>query len=221
LKKLLLAIALFGLLPLAACAEEETYVEGIHYEPVSPALRARDPDKIEVLEFFWYGCGHCYNFEPLLVQWKKSLPDDVDFVASPAMWNGPMGLHAQAFYTAQALDVLEPLHNALFAAMNVDKKRLASEQEIGQVFVANGVANDAFSGTFSSFGVNSQVRQADARARSARITGTPEMVVAGKYRVSTRQAGSQAVMLKIADFLIEKERAALSRAALGRATSSN
>ncbi len=221
MKKLLLAIALFGLLPLAACAQEDTYVEGTHYDPVTPALRARDPDQIEVVEFFWYGCGHCYNFEPLLAQWKKSLPDDVDFVASPAMWNGPMGLHAQAYYTAQALNVLEPLHNALFAAMNVDKKRLGSEQEIGQVFVANGVDTDAFSRTFSSFGVNSQVRQADARARSARITGTPAMLVAGKYRVSTRKAGSQATMLKIADFLIAKERAANGRAANGRAASSD
>ena len=164
-----------------------------------------------VLEFFWYGCGHCYNFEPLLTQWKKALPEDVDFMPSPAMWNGPMGLHAQAFYTAQALDVMESLHGALFVAMNVDKKRLGSEGEIGQIFQDNGVDAEAFSRTFRSFGVSSQVKQADARARSARITGTPEMVVAGKYRVSTRKAGSQAAMLKIADFLIEKERAAVSQ----------
>ena len=211
MKKLLLALGLLALLPLAACAQEETYVAGIHYDPVTPALRARDPEKIEVLEFFWYGCGHCYNFEPLLTQWKMALLEDVDFMPSPAMWNGPMGLHAQAFYTAQALDVMESLHGALFVAMNVDKKRLGSEGEIGQIFQDNGVDAEAFSRTFRSFGVSSQVKQADARARSARITGTPEMVVAGKYRVSSRKAGSQAAMLKIADFLIEKERAAVSQ----------
>jgi thiol:disulfide interchange protein DsbA len=211
LKKLLLAFGLLALLPLAACAQEETYVEGTHYDLVSPALRTRDPGKIEVLEFFWYGCGHCYNFEPLLSQWKKTLPDDVDFVPSPAMWNAPMGLHAQAFYAAQALDVLDTMHSALFAAMNVDKKRLGSEGEISQVFTANGVDEEAFSRAFKSFGVTSQVKQSEARARSARITGTPEMVVAGKYRISTRKAGTQAAMLKIADFLIEKERAAASQ----------
>jgi thiol:disulfide interchange protein DsbA len=208
LKKLLIALGLFALLPLAACAQDDTYVEGTHYDLISPPLRARDPGKIEVIEFFWYGCGHCYNFEPLVAQWKKSLADDVSFMPSPAVWNAPMGLHAQAFYTAQALGVMDSLNSALFAAMNVDKKRLGSEAEIGKIFTAHGVDAEAFSKTFRSFGVASQVKQADARARGARITGTPEIAVAGKYRVSSRKAGSQANMLKVVDFLIEKERAA-------------
>ena len=208
MKNLFLALALFALLPLAACAQENTYVEGKHYDTISPPLRARDPGKIEVIEFFWYGCGHCYNFEPLVTQWKKTLADDVSFMPSPAVWNAPMGLHAQAFYTAQALGVLDSVNGALFAAMNVDKKRLGSEAEIGEIFTANGVDGETFSKTFRSFGITSQVKQADARARGARITGTPEMVVAGKYRVGTRKAGTQADMLKIVDFLIAKERAA-------------
>jgi thiol:disulfide interchange protein DsbA len=208
LKKLLLTLGLLVLLPLGACAQETSYTEGVHYDPVSPALRTRDPGKIEVLEFFWYGCGHCYNFEPLLSQWKKTLPEDVDFVPSPAMWNAPMALHAQAFYTAQALGVLDTMHNAIFAAMNVDKKRLGSPAEIAQLFTANGVDEEAFTRTFKSFGVNSQVKQAESRARGAGITGTPEIVVAGKYRVTTRKAGSQSAMLKIVDYLIARERAA-------------
>jgi thiol:disulfide interchange protein DsbA len=207
-KKLLLAVGLLALLPLSACAQEEPYTEGVHYDTVSPVLRTRDPGKIEVLEFFWYGCGHCYTFEPLLTRWKETLPEDVDFVPSPAMWNGPMGLHAQAFYTAQALGVLDTMHGALFAAMNVDRKRLGSAGEISQLFTANGVEEEAFGRAFNSFGVTSQVKQAEARARGARISGTPEMVVAGKYRISTSKAGSQAAMLKVADYLIEKERAA-------------
>ena len=208
MKKLLLALGLLALVPLAACAQDASFEEGTHYDIVSPALRARSADKIEIVEFFWYGCGHCYNFEPLLTQWKKTLAEDVDFIPSPAVWNAPMGLHAQAFYTAQALGVMDKLNPALFAAMNVDRKRLGSEAEIQQVFEANGVSAQDFAKTFSSFGVTSQVRQADARARSSQITGTPEMVVAGKYRISTRKAGTQANMLKIADFLIAKERAA-------------
>ena len=208
MKNLFLAFALFAMLPLAACAQENTYVEGKHYDLISPRLRPHDPGKIEVIEFFWYGCGHCYNFEPLVTQWKKTLADDVSFMPSPALWNAPMALHAQAFYTAQALGVLDSVHGALFAAMNVDKKRLGSEAEISKVFTDNGVDAEAFTKTFRSFGITSQVKQADARARGARITGTPEMVVAGKYRVGTRKAGTQADMLKIVDFLIEKERAA-------------
>lgn len=204
------AVALFFLAPLimlSAPALAQDYVEGEHYELISPEVRGAT-GKIEVTEFFWYGCGHCYNFEPVITQWKKSLAEDVVVIGSPAMWNGPMEIHAQAFYTAEVLGVLEQVHMPLFQALNIDRKRLDSEDEIGDLFAANGVSREDFEKVFNSFGVSSQVRQANARARTARISGTPELMVAGKYRISTRGAGSQANMLKVADYLIQKERAA-------------
>ncbi|WP_116368448.1 thiol:disulfide interchange protein DsbA/DsbL [Parahaliea mediterranea] len=206
LKHLVLAFAMVALAPFAANAED--YKEGEHYDLISPPIRTGSGDKVEVAEFFWYGCGHCYNFEPLISQWKKGLGDDVAFIGSPAVWNKPMELHAKAYYTAEVLGVLDTLHPVLFQAMNVDHKRLQSDKEIKELFTANGVSGEDFDKAYGSFGVNSQVRQANSRARAAKITGTPEMMVAGKYRISTRKAGSQANMLKIADFLIEKERAA-------------
>jgi thiol:disulfide interchange protein DsbA len=193
---------------LAANGQEGTYVQGTHYDLISPPLRPGTTDGIEVVEFFAYSCGHCYNFEPILDQWKKSLPDDVVVSPSPAVWSAPMEPHARAFYTAQALGVLDKMHGALFAAMHVDRKRLASEREIQELFVANGVSAEDFAKAYNSFGVGSQVRQAVARAKGARISGTPEMMVAGKYRITTRKAGGQANMLKIADYLIGVERAA-------------
>jgi thiol:disulfide interchange protein DsbA len=210
LKRLLLPVVLLFALPFTACAQEGDvgYEEGTHYDLVSPALRTADPDKIEVLEFFWYGCVHCYNLEPMLEPWKKQLPDDVDFRGSPAIWNAPMELHAKAYYAAEALGVLDTMHTVLFQAMNVDRKRLGSEQEIAELFAAHGVAAEDFSKAFNSFGVGSQARQAGSRARAAKVTGTPELLVNGKYRISTRKAGGQANMLKIASYLIEKERAA-------------
>ena len=174
-----------------ASAQAEDYVAGEHYDLISPAIRASS-DKIEVTEFFWYGCGHCYNFEPQLAQWKKSLPDDVVVVGSPAMWNGLMEVHAKAFYAAEALDVLEQVHMPLFQAINIDRKRLDDEDELADLFEANGVAREDFLKAYNSFGVGSQVRQASARARAAKITGTPEVMVAGKYRITTRKAGGQA-----------------------------
>jgi thiol:disulfide interchange protein DsbA len=185
----------------------QEWVEGEHYDVITPALRGTT-DKIEVTEFFWYGCGHCYNFEPQLVQWKKTLGDDVVVKGSPAMWNGLMQIHAKAFYTAEVLGVLDKVHMPLFQAINVDRRRLASESEIADLFAAHGVSREDFSKAFNSFGVGSQVSQADARARAAKIAGTPELMVAGKYRVNTRAAGGQANMLKLASYLIEKERAA-------------
>lgn len=204
LKKMLLALSFVALAPLAAYAEN--FKEGEHYDLISPPIRTADPDKIEVTEFFWYGCGHCYNFEPLISQWKKTLEDDVAFVGSPAVWNKPMELHAKAYYTAELLGVFDTMHPVLFQAMNVDRKRLASDAEIKQLFTSHGVDGEKFDQAYNSFGVNSQVRQANSRARAAKITGTPEMMVNGKYRITTRKAGSQARMLEIADYLIARER---------------
>lgn len=200
------AMLAMQLATLSAQAQDDNYVAGEHYDVISPAIRGSS-DKIEVTEFFWYGCGHCYNFEPQLSQWKKGLADDVVVKGSPAMWNGLMEIHAKAFYAAEALGVLDKMHMPLFQAINVDRKRLADEDELADLFAANGVSREDFSKAYNSFGVGSQARQANARARAAKITGTPELMVAGKYRISTRKAGGQANMLKIADFLIEKERA--------------
>ncbi|MDO8862806.1 thiol:disulfide interchange protein DsbA/DsbL [Haliea sp. E1-2-M8] len=212
--KRFLVLALMILAPLAATAQDaQTWEEGTHYDLITPAIRTADPGKVEVVEFFWYGCGHCYTFEPLVSRWKESLGDDVTFVGSPAVWNKPMELHAAMYYAADVLGVLDSMHTVMFQAMNVDGKRLASEAEIRKLFTDNGVSGEKFDKAFSAFGVESQVRQANSRARAAKITGTPEMMVNGKYRISTRKAGSQANMLKIADFLIAKERAAIAATA--------
>jgi len=213
-RKLLLSICLALVVPVLAMAEassdtgQKTFVEGEDYELISPAIRTRNPDKIEVVEFFWYGCSHCYDFEPLIQQWRKGVAEDVDFHGSPAVWNAPMELHAKAYYTAEVLGVLETMGPVLFKAMNVDRKRLQSEDEIRELFVANGVSAQDFDKAFESFGVDSMVRQAMARARAAKISGTPSMMVEGKYRVSARKAGGQAGMLEVVDFLVAKERQA-------------
>lgn len=205
--------AMLALLLTAASVQAQEYIAGEHYDIISPAIRGSS-DGIEVTEFFWYGCGHCYNFEPKLSQWKKSLPEDVVVKGSPAIWRPIMETHARAFYTAEALGVLDDVHLPLFQAINIDRKPLATEDALADLFAAHGVSRDDFGRAFNSFGVGSQVRQADARAKAARITGTPEMMVAGKYRISTRKAGSQLGMLEVAEFLIEKERAAKATAGL-------
>ncbi len=205
MKRILLALSL-----LLASTQSfgQEYLGGTHYDLISPALRTSSADKIEVVEFFAYSCGHCYNFEPMLRQWAGQQEDDVLVSPSPAVWSPPMEPHAKAFYTAKTLGVLDDVHGALFAAMHVDRKRLNSQDALREVFTANGVSAEDFDQAYGSFGVGSQVRQAVSRAKSARISGTPEMMVAGKYRINARKAGGQAEMLKVAQFLIEKERAA-------------
>lgn len=194
----------FALLLSGGTSAEEQWEEGVHYTLINPAIRM--PGKnVVVTEFFWYGCGHCYNFEPMLEAWGEQLPEGSVLEPSPAAWNDGMSLHARAYYTALALKVKDQVHLKIFEAMNLKRNRLGSQAAIKEIFVANGVDGDAFDNAFTSFGVDSQVRLADSRARQARITGTPSMMVAGKYMISTRGAGSQANMLKIAEYLVEKE----------------
>ena len=209
LKKALLLISfLTGVLffPQASAAD---FVAGTHYEVLPEPVPTRDRQKIEVVELFWYGCTHCFHFEPLIKTWKSKQPTDVDYHAVPAMWNKKMALHAQAFYTAQSLGILEKIHEPFFNRLNVQKKSLNDENELADFFAGFGVDREKFRKTFNSFGVTSQVNLADSRARSYRIQGTPEMIVNGKYRVSSSQTGSQARMLEVVDFLVAKERAAL------------
>lgn len=204
-------LAMLCLLPLAinigtATAQDSRYIAGTHYEVLETPVRTSDPKRIEVTEVFWYGCSHCFTFEPMVSTWASQLPEDIHFVHSPAIWHKNMELHARAYYTAKALKVLEPVHQAIFEAMNLKKDKLASKKAIGKIFVAQGVDLDKFNKTFDSFGVVSATKQADARQRSYGIKGTPEMVVNGKYRLSAKMAGGQGSMLKVADYLIELER---------------
>ena len=190
----------------ASAANDSQYKAGKHYEVLKTPVRTSDPERIEVVEVFWYGCSHCFSFEPMVNTWASQQPKDVNFSHSPAIWHKSMELHARAYYTAKALKVLEPVHLAIFEAMNLKKNKLASKEAIAEIFVGQGVDLDKFNKTFDSFGVVSATKQADARQRSYGIKGTPEMVVNGKYRLSAKMAGGQGGMLKVANYLIKLER---------------
>ena len=204
-------LAMLCLLPLiinigTATAQDSQYKAGTHYEVLETPVRTSDPKRIEVAEVFWYGCSHCFTFEPMVSTWASQLPEDVNFIHSPAIWHKSMELHARAYYTAKALKALNSVHMAIFNAMNLKKNKLASKEAIGKIFVAQGVDLDKFNKTFDSFGVVSATKQANARQRSYGIKGTPEMVVNGKYRLSAKMAGSQSGMLKVAAYLVDLER---------------
>ncbi len=197
------------ILSLAVWAQggSEAYIEGKDYKVLETPVRTSVKDKIEVSEVFWYGCGACFHFEPLAQQWKSKAADDVAFVHSPAMWNGLMELHARAFYAAKALNVLDKVHQPLFNKINLERNMLKTPDAIFPIFEAQGVSRADFDKAFSSFAVSSQVKQANARARGYKISSTPSIVVDGRYRVSTREAGTHPQLLKTVDFLVEKVRA--------------
>lgn len=195
----------------AAHSEEIPYEEGTHYVALPVPIKTRSPETIEVAEYFSYGCPHCFQFDPLISAWQEKLPTDVEFTRTPAVWGGDYEIYAQTYYTAQALDVLEKVHVPIFEAIHLQHRRLNDPKLMAEFFGELGVDPVDFAKTYTSFGVRAGTQQAVAKGRAYRASGVPAMIVAGKYRVEGGMAGSSANMLKVVDFLIEKERNQLKK----------
>lgn len=207
--KILATVALLGLFSSGASAQPSLYVAGTHYEELPAAVRTNDADKIEVLEVFWYGCGHCFRFQPLVDHWAENAADDVDYLRYPAIWNELMKIHAQAYYTAESLGVVDTVHAPIFEAINLQNNRLQNERQLATLFARHGVSEEDFSRAFNSFQVRTKVNQAEARMRDYQIRSTPNVIVNGKYLVTTNDAvRTQQDMLAVVDFLVAQERAA-------------
>ncbi len=194
----LLFVVLFLFNPLA-------FAESQGYEVISPAQPVQEEGKIEVIEFFWYGCPHCYSFEPALNDWKKNMPDNVNFIRQPAVFSKVWGQHAKAYFVAEALDVVDKVHADLFDAIQNKKQKLTSEDDLAEFFVARGVDETEFRNAYKSFLVDAKLRQAQQMAPRYGITGVPALVVNGKYKINARLAKSQDNMINVMNQLIEKE----------------
>lgn len=199
-----LAALLLGTLSLVNVSAAE--VTASQYQSVVPQQATKTGDKIEVLEIFWYGCPHCFDFEPYIKEWKKTLGDDVVFRRMPGVFRNNWVPGAKAFYTAEALGVLEKTHDAMFHAMHVEKRKMLDEEAIADLFEENGVSRDDFKKAWNSFTVDSKVREAMQMSRQYGITGVPSVIINGKYRTSGGTAGSYPQLLKVVDHLVEKER---------------
>ncbi|MFZ9128285.1 MAG: thiol:disulfide interchange protein DsbA/DsbL [Pseudomonadales bacterium] len=183
------------------------YEEGVHYQVLDPqAPLSTSGEGIEVSEYFSYGCGHCFQFDPVLNAWLDKQPEDVNFDRTPAVWNDYYGNLAQTYYTLKAMDLLESLHVAVFEAIHIQRKNLSKPGVMADFLEEAGVDPEAFAKVFNSFGVRMSLQQADARGRAYRASGVPTLIVNGKYRIETRGAGSVQEMLKVAEFLIQLER---------------
>ena len=182
-----------------------SYAESQRYETLSPAQPTQNKDKIEIIEFFWYGCPHCYSFEPELAKWLKTLPDNVEFIRQPAVFSSLWGKHAKAYFVAEALGVVEKVHADLFDAIQNKKQKLTTEDQLATFFVAHGVDETEFRNTFNSFLVDAKLRQAKAMAPRYGITGVPAIIINGKYKTNGPLAKSQKNMIEVMNRLIQQE----------------
>jgi len=191
-----------------ACSALLKAEETTGYQTLSPAQPTQHADKVEVIEFFWYGCPHCYSFEPLLNKWVKSQPANVEFIRQPAVFSDTWGKHAKAYFTAEALGVVDKIHADFFDAVQNKKEKLETEEQLAKFFAAHGVDETQFHEAYNSFLVDSKMRQAPAIAARYGITGVPAIVVNGKYLTNGNLAGSHEKMLEVMDKLIKQESAA-------------
>ena len=189
MKKLatLLFAALLAL-PLGAAAQQK-----YNYTELKPPIPAEGGAKIEVLEFFWYGCIHCYNLEPQIDTWLKKLPSDVQFRRVPAVFNERWALDAAIFYAMEAMGVLDKLHRPLFDAIHKDRLRTDNQQAFGEWLQKQGVDSKKLFETVRSFGVQSKTRRAAQLTVAYKVDGTPAMGVDGRFMVPAQQGMLQAV----------------------------
>ena len=191
---------------------EWQFQEGKHYVrmvPTQPTVGGAD--KIEVAEFFWYGCPHCYDMEPFINRWAENKNPGVRFVRVPAVWNPLVRLHAQLYYTEEVLvrsgAIKDPagFRDTVFQEYHQRNNRMTSAAAIARIFARFGVSQEEFDRTWNSFEVNQKLRVAEDLARRYSIASVPAIVVNGKYRTSAGEAGGYPKLMELIDELTVRE----------------
>lgn len=204
LKSLLLGCFALAFSALVHAAEPRAGVEYTIFAPPQPVEAA--PGKIEVTEFFFYTCPHCADMEPVLEQWAKALPADVSLRRVPVLFRPQLVPAAKIFYTLENMGLIEKLHALVFIAIHQERVNLMDEDTLFKWVGSKGVDAEKFASVYKSFAIASKVQRADQVTRAHGIPGTPALVVNGKYLVAN---GDHAAQLRVVDFLVAKERAAL------------
>jgi thiol:disulfide interchange protein DsbA len=183
------------------------YSEGKHFRRMTTSQgTSSSPDKIEVAEVFWYGCPHCFNFDPVLKTWSQDLPADVAFIKIPVIWNPTNQVHARLMYTAEALDVMDEAHEAIFKSIHQDGNMLTDESDMISLFAEFDIDEETFKETYKSFGVTSAVKRAENLTRRYGIRSVPVLVINGKYATDGTDIKTFGDMIDVTDELVERER---------------
>ena len=216
MNRLKILLVLLAFAPAPAFAQSQPLPQprpGANYSELKPPLAVETADKVEVTEFFWYGCPHCYSLEPDLESWVKKLPADAEFKRVPAVLSAAWEPHARFYYAFEALGILERMHRPFFDALHRDRLQIDRIEAVNQWLEKNGIDPKKFAETTRSFGVSSKVKRAAQLSAAYRLDGVPLLAVQGRYTISAEQGASQQGMLKVAEYLIDVARKDLKPAA--------
>ena len=198
------AVALAApLLPLSARAQGAVPKEGKDYNKLAKPVASDAPaGKTEVLEFFWYSCGHCHTFEPMFATWMKTAPSNLVVRRVPVAFNASFVPSQKLYYTLEGLGKIEALHARVFRAIHVEKQKLAKDDDI-MAWAAKQPELDMakFKEMYQSFTVANQVRRATQLQEAYHVEGTPSMGVAGRYYTDGTMAGGLQAMLQVVNHL--------------------
>lgn len=179
---------------------------GIDYAVLAPAQRtAVKPNQVEVLEFFWYRCPHCYHMEADLVAWSKKLPKNVVLTRVPGILNDSWVPLTKAYYALEALGLVDKLHGAVFHAIHEQGMDLNTPSTFFDWAVTKGVDRKKLEAAYNSFGVNNKVMRAKQLTQAYKLTGVPAFAVNGKYTTSAYMTGSHAKLFEVLDGLVAQE----------------
>ncbi len=186
-------------------AAQQAFTEGVDFERIDPMVKTSDPDKVVVTEVFWYGCPHCYRFEPFVEKWVESMPEGVIFEQVPSSLNPSWMAHARTFYAMKMMGVQDKLHGKLFDAIHKKRQRLTSLDTIAKFVAEQGFDEKLFRKHYNSFPVDSQVRKNRKIEQRYGHQGVPAVVVNGKYLTTGSMAGNYDRLIKIINFLVADE----------------
>lgn len=205
MKKLLSLVSVCLMVVLAGQVVAEEYQPGVHYKVLEKPVRTDDPAKVEVVEMFGYWCPHCNHLEEMIVPWKKTLPAKTYFKPIPVVFRKNQTDLAKGYYVAEMLGVLEQTHEAFFNLIHKQGENIRNREQLAHFFKTYGVSQVDFDKAYDSFALNGMLSKGKKKARDYQISGVPTLIVNGKYVVTASTAGSQPDMLKVVDYLIQKE----------------
>lgn len=204
MKKIVLGSLVTAIMSISTGVMAADFQAGKDYTVVANPGKVEVPGKIEVREFFWYGCGHCYNLEPHMQAWLKKVPKDVHFVRTPAAMNPVWEANARGYYVTEALQVRRKTHLPMFHAIHENGQQIFDQNSQAKFFVKYGIPEAKFNSMYNSFPISAKIAQSNQLARQYQLTGVPAVVVNGKYVVQ----GEDAKVTQVVNYLIEKERKA-------------
>lgn len=207
------ALERLAALPAEAQLPAGPWKVGVNYKPIVPAQStSAEAGQVEVVEVFWYGCGHCYALDPFLESWRKNKPANAKFVRVPVMWGPTHRAHGKLYYTLEALGKLDALHTKAFDEIHQKGNFLAANDDAQSLKLqlafakANGIGEADYTRAYNSFTVNAALQRAEDLTRRYQVEGVPLIVVNGKYRTDVGMAGGNGKLLELINYLVAAEK---------------